>query len=31
MAEWQGLPFGLEANLQSDFGALRTDHLEAAY
>jgi len=31
MAEWQALPFGLEANLQLDFGALRTDHLEAAY
>ena len=29
MAEWQVLPFGLEANLRSAFCPLRTDHLEA--
>lgn len=29
MAEWQGLPFGLEANLSSAFGKLLTDRLEA--
>jgi len=31
MAEWQGLSFGLEANLQSDCGGLLSNCLKAVY
>jgi hypothetical protein len=31
MVEWQGLPFGLEANLQLDCGGLSNNFLKAAY
>lgn len=31
MAEWQGLPFGLEANLPSAFVVLRAGDIGATY